>query len=272
MLTVLAVDDEPPALAELAHLLDAEESVQRVLTASDATEALRALESGDVDIAFLDIRMPGLSGLDLARILAKFRQPPAVVFVTAYEDHAVDAFDVGAVDYVMKPYRPHRLTAALHRAVAHRGGETAPNAAPEPSHPDEQRRERREDGTSDTGGSATETIPVERGGVTRFLSREDVLFVEAQGDYARLHTATDSHLVRMPISTLEERWSPAGFVRIHRSYLVPLAQVTELRVDSGQWTVLVAGRPLPVSRRHSRQIRDRLTGRRHPPTAGPVQG
>lgn len=262
MLTVLAVDDEPPALAELAHLLNSEDLVTRVLTAADATAALRALETGDVDVAFLDIRMPGLSGLDLARILARFAHPPVVVFVTAYDEHAVEAFDVGAVDYVMKPYRPARLSAALQRAAAAHaaGGSTTPPASPAGGAAEAAE-------TSDRTEPGSERIPVERGGVTRFLDRAEVIYAEAQGDYTRLHTERSSHLVRVPISTLEDRWAEAGFLRIHRSFLVPLPQVSELRVDGGQWTVVVAGRSLPVSRRHSREIRERLT-KRGPATGG----
>lgn len=234
---VLAVDDEPPALRELAHLLGGDERVDRVLTAADGASALRVLEQEDVDIVFLDIRMPGLSGLDLARVLARFRQPPAVVFVTAYDDHAVDAFDLRAVDYVMKPYRPQRLAAALDRALHHVDVPEVP------------------------GGTDDETIPVELGGVTRFVRRSEIRYVTAQGDYARLHTEDGSHLVRVPLATLEERWADAGFVRIHRSHLVALQHVEEIRVDSGRYTVSVGGRDLTVSRRHTRELRDLLVKR-----------
>ncbi|USQ78211.1 LytR/AlgR family response regulator transcription factor [Ornithinimicrobium faecis] len=238
MPSVLAVDDEPPALREIAHLLSADDRVDRVLTATEGASALRLLEQEDIDIVFLDIRMPGLSGLDLARVLARFRQPPAVVFVTAYETHAVDAFDVQAVDYVMKPYRPARLTAALGRALEHIEGATATA----PDEPDE-------------------SIPVELGGVTRFVRRSEIRFVTAQGDYARLHTADGSHLLRMPLATLEERWAEAGFVRIHRSHLVSLQHVEEIRVDGGRYTVIVGGQGLAVSRRHTRELRDLLVKR-----------
>ena len=180
MPSVLTVDDEPPALREIEHLLSRDPRVGRVLTASDATEALRVLEQEDVNIVFLDIRMPGLSGLDLARVLARFREPPAVVFVTAYEDHAVDAFDIQAVDYVMKPYRPERLAAALGRALDQVAGDDAATSVAE-----------------------DESIPVELGGVTRFLRRSEIIYVTAQGDYARLHTASGSHLLRAPLATLE---------------------------------------------------------------------
>ena len=236
---VLAVDDEPPALREIAHLLSRDARVDRVLTASDGAEALRLLEQEHVDIVFLDIRMPGLSGLDLARVLARFREPPVVVFVTAYENHAVDAFDVQAVDYVMKPYRPERLTAALSRALEQvAGATTAPPAEPQ-----------------------DESIAVELGGVTRFIRRRDIIYVTAQGDYARLHTAQGSHLLRVPLATLEQRWADSGFIRIHRSHLVAVRHVEEIRVDAGRYSVLVAGSELAVSRRHTRDLRDLLVKR-----------
>lgn len=237
-LTVLVVDDERPALDELAYLLSLDDRVGEVRTSDSATEGLRILQEGDVDVVFLDIQMPGLTGLELAQVLARFRRPPALVFVTAHEQHAVDAFELQAVDYVLKPVRANRLAEAVRRVVE--GGErAAPNL-------DAQ-------------------IPVERGGVTRFVNRSDISHVEAQGDYARLHTATGSHLVRIPLTTLEEEWAAAGFVRIHRSLLVSLAHVDEVRMDAGRCTVLVAGPgggiELGVSRRHTRELRDLLLRR-----------
>lgn len=241
MLSVLAVDDEPPALAELAFLLEQNEHVGQVLTAGDGAGALRLLEQQHVDTVFLDIRMPGLSGLDLARVLARFRRPPAVVFVTAYDDHAVTAFDLHAVDYVMKPYRRERLFEAIRRATDAVDGA---RSASSPDDPDD------------------ETISVELGGVTRFIRRSEVAYVSAQGDYARLHTADGgSHLLRVPLATLEDRWAPAGFVRIHRSYLVALTSIEELRADAGRYTVVIGDTTLPVSRRHTRDLRDRLVRR-----------
>ncbi|TDC51466.1 response regulator transcription factor [Jiangella ureilytica] len=240
MLSVLAVDDEPPALAELAFLLEQNEHVGQVLTAGDGAGALRLLEQQHVDTVFLDIRMPGLSGLDLARVLARFRRPPAVVFVTAYDDHAVTAFDLHAVDYVMKPYRRERLFEAIRRATDAVDGARS--------------------SAGDDGDD--ETISVELGGVTRFIRRSEVAYVSAQGDYARLHTADGgSHLLRVPLATLEDRWAPAGFVRIHRSYLVALTSIEELRADAGRYTVVIGDTTLPVSRRHTRDLRDRLVRR-----------
>jgi DNA-binding LytR/AlgR family response regulator len=232
-LHALVVDDEPPALAELAYLLGGDRRVGEVLTASSATEALRALEEHRVDVVFSDIKMPGLDGLDLARVLARFAQRPQVVFVTAYDEHAVDAFEVQATDYVMKPVRPQRLAEAVRRVLE---ATTEPAAA----------------------AADDETIPVELGGVTRFVLRSQVLWVEAQGDYARLHTPEASHLVRVPLTTLEERWAAAGFVRIHRSTLVALQHVDEVRVEGGRCTVRLGAVELAVSRRHTRDLRERL--------------
>lgn len=246
-LRVLAVDDERPALDELAFLLARDPRVTAVHTASDGATALRLLQETPVDAVFLDIRMPGLTGLDLARVLGRFRQAPVVVFVSAYDDHAVDAFEVKAVDYVMKPVREQRLREAVRRvSEARRPG-------PAPVVPD----------------VTDETIPVELGGVTRFIQRSDIRYAEAQGDYARLHTAEGSHLVRIPLSTLEERWAPEGFVRIHRSHLVAIGHIVEVRSEGGRVTVEVAGGDvLQVSRRHTRELRDRLIRQARPGREG----
>lgn len=237
-LRVLAVDDEPPALDELAYLLRADERVAEVRTAGDGATALRLLEDGAVEAVFLDIRMPGLDGLDLARVLGRFTTPPQVVFVTAHDDAAVDAFALRATDYLLKPLRQDRLGEAVRRVCASRAAAPAVPA------------------------DVDETIPVELGGVTRFIQRADVRFVEAQGDYARLHTATDSHLVRVSLATLAERWAAAGFIRVHRSYLVAAGHISELRVEpGGSHAVRVGSVVIPVSRRHSRELKDRLVRR-----------
>ena len=253
MLRALAVDDERPSLEELLYLLNADPRIGSAEGAGDATEALRrinrALESGPdgpdaIDVVFLDIQMPGLDGLDLARLLTGFARPPLVVFVTAHEDFAVQAFDLKAVDYVLKPVRKERLAEAVRRAVELRAAAQRdatpriPVSEPDPDH-----------------------IPVELGGVTRFVSVEDITHVEAQGDYARLHTATGSHLVRIPLTTLEERWRSRGFVRIHRRHLVALRHIGELRLDAGSVSVMVGAEELQVSRRHARELRDLLMRR-----------
>jgi len=241
-LRVLAVDDEAPARAELAYLLERDERVATVLTASDGAEALRLLETTAVDALFVDIRMPGLDGLDLARVLRRFTSPPAVVFVSAYDSHAVEAFDLNAVDYVMKPVREERLTEAVRRVVESRE-RVVIAAAAAPVDPVED---------------PDETIAVELGGVTRFVKRSDVRYVEAHGDYARLVTSDGRHLVRVSLAHLEAEWADAGFVRIHRRWLVALRAIDEVRTDVGRMSLRVGDAVLPVSRRHTRELRDRL--------------
>jgi DNA-binding LytR/AlgR family response regulator len=233
-LRVLVVDDEAPALDELRWLLERDPRVGSVRAAGSAAEALRILQEGGVDGVFLDIHMPGLTGLDLAQVLANFKEPPPIVFVTAHDEHAVDAFELRAVDYVLKPVRQERLAEAVRRLA---------DATARPAEP------------------VDDQIAVERGGVTRFIRRADVKFVEAQGDYARLHTAADTHLLRTPLTTLADEWAGAGFVRIHRSLLVNLAHVREVRMDEGRCTVMVGDVPLQVSRRHTRELRELLTRR-----------
>ena len=228
-LRVLVVDDEMPALDELAWLLRRESEVGEVVTASDATEALRVLHERDVDAVFLDVRMPGLDGLELARVLGRFAVPPAVVFVTAFDDHAVEAFALRAVDYLLKPVSTERLLEALGRVADARAplGEPSAVAAALP-------------GDEPAVDDGLAVLPVELAGRTRFVRRDDVQYAEASGDYTRVHTADDSYLVRTPMAVLEARWAPFGFVRIHRSFLVAVACVSELRATDAGLAVVIA--------------------------------
>ncbi|MGN6239072.1 MAG: LytR/AlgR family response regulator transcription factor [Cellulosimicrobium cellulans] len=270
-LDVLVADDERPVLDELVALLRRDPRVRTVLGVATGSEALRELSSRTVDAAFLDIHMPGLTGLDLARALSRFADRPAVVFVTADEARALEAFDVEAVDYVLKPVRRERLTRAVDRVVervADRagrgagpgvgggvgawgvpdgGGSPSASAAAPPAAPG---REAPED----------ETLVVTVGTTTRLVRRSAVRWVQAQGDYSRLVTDTEQFLVREPLSDLEERWAPAGFLRVHRSYLVDRAAVTAARFGGAQPALVVAGHEVPVSRRMVPAVREALLG------------
>jgi DNA-binding LytR/AlgR family response regulator len=232
-LCVLAVDDEIPALDELTFLLENSSMVSSVRSARSATDALHYMHEERYDVVLLDIAMPGLDGLELARVLARFSDPPAIVFVTAHEQHALEAFEVGGMGYLLKPVTLERLVTTLGRVVS-----------------------RPADGPH---ASSLETIPVEIGSLTRIVARDDVSWVESAGDYVRLHLrGGGNHLVRVPISLLEEKWSDHGFARIHRSFLVALRDIRELRTSEGHTVVGVTDYDLPVSRRHSKELRDRL--------------
>jgi DNA-binding LytR/AlgR family response regulator len=248
----LVVDDEAPALDELSYLLRSMPAVSVVDVAISSSDALRYLQERPYDIVFLDIRMPSLNGIELANVLGRFATPPAIVFVTAYEEYAVSAFEIGACDYLLKPVSAARLRTALSRALG-RPGE--PDAGP--GRPDDRH--------SPGGGVSLGAIPVEVAGRARLVTPGQVCWVEAVGDYVRLHmTEGDARLLRMPISHLEEKWAAHGFIRIHRGYLVSVGKITEFSVSGSNHSVKVSGRWLPVSRRHARDVRDRVlrAGRR----------
>ncbi|MGN7966906.1 LytR/AlgR family response regulator transcription factor [Microbacterium sp. 22179] len=232
MIDVLVADDERPALDELVHLLRTDERIGDILTATTGADALRQLSQRAVRIAFLDIHMPGLLGTELARGLLSLAEPPAVVFVTADDARAVEAFELRAADYLLKPVRAARLRQAVDRVIE-RGD--APSAGDD------------------------EVLPVSIGSAVRFVRRSDIRWVRAQGDYSRLHADGDAgHLVRIPISELEARWADAGFLRIHRSTLVRASAVTEARLSGTDPSVSVGEIVLPVSRRLVPTVREAL--------------
>lgn len=240
-LRVLAVDDVAPALDELCRMLRESPEVSEVVGAGEALGALKLIRGDRFDVVFLDISMPDLDGLELASLLSQLSTPPVLVFVTAYDGHAVTAYDIGAVDYVLKPVRAERLSAALAKVGKMVAADKSERDRAEPA-PD-----------------AMAALPVETGGRTKFVRRSEVQFVEAHGDYVRLYTRSGAHVVRMAISRLEEYWEGTGFVRVHRSFLVALPAVRELRSDSAGG--LIAHTELgdvPVSRRHARDLRERL--------------
>ena len=231
-ISVLVADDEAPAVDELARFLADDPRVAVVYTAASGADAVRHLAVQGVDVVFLDIHMPGLSGFDLARAIGRFDHRPAIVFVTADEDGALEAFDLAAIDYLLKPVRLERLQRCIDRVV---------------------------EALDVVGGAPTtrdEMIAVTTGATTRMIRRDDVHYVQAQGDYARLHTAAASYLVRVPISDLERQWADAGFLRIHRSYLVDLSRLEQFRLGAVHPSVTVAGAELPVSRRLIASVRE----------------
>ncbi len=240
MISVLIADDEQPAIDELAFLLGQDPRIGVIHQAASGAEAIRLLTREPVDAAFLDIHMPGLTGFDLARAMRRFEHRPALVFVTADEEGALEAFDLEAVDYLLKPVRTERLQRSVSRVVeALKAGSAAASTG------------------SGNAAAQPEMIAVTLGGTTRMIRRDEVRYVQAQGDYARLHTEEASYLVRVPMSDLERQWADA-FVRIHRSYLVAIPHLTRIRLGTDHPSVTVGAAELPVSRRLLPALRERL--------------
>jgi DNA-binding LytR/AlgR family response regulator len=234
MINVLVADDELPAVEELAFLLGRDDRIGAVHRASSGAEALRVLDAESVDAVFLDIHMPALSGLDIARAISRSSKPPAIVFVTADEECALEAFELAAVDYLLKPVRAERLAKSVGRI-----SELLKDGATKP-----------------------DMITVDLGGTTRMIRRDDVTYVQAQGDYARLHTGDASFLIRVPLADLEQQWAGAGFIRTHRSYLIALKHVSHIKLAAARPAVTVAGAELPISRRHLPAVREKLEATR----------
>lgn len=254
MTRVLVVDDERPALEDLGRLLETSPSVEDVVLAAGAAQALRLLGEGRFDVVFMDVRMPDIDGLELAKALQRFADPPALVFVSAFEDGAVSVFEHGLqpLDYLMKPVSRARVEQALERVGADERERRVRAGGTRPASPGER------PGNGDSG----EIIPVEhqRGGATRLLDRSTVLYVQAEGDYVRIHADSGRFLVRTALSEIEQRWGEHGFVRVHRSYLANLRRAVEIRPKlGGAVTIVMAdGSEVPVARRQVADLRRRL--------------
>lgn len=225
MLKALVVDDEAPARSELRFLLGEAGGVEVIGEASNAMEALQLIKAIPYDVIFLDINMPGLSGVQLAEALAALANPPAIVFITAHSEHAVKAFEVKATDYLVKPVELDRLRKAVARLTP--VAEQAP--------------------------AKVERIPVEKAGKKLLVSVDDILFIMAKDDYSYLHTEADRYLSTMSLASLETKLEPGGFFRIHRRYLVNLSSVKEVVPMYGGTLLLTLtdanATQIPVSRR-----------------------
>jgi two-component system LytT family response regulator len=241
----LIVDDEPLGRERLRSLLEADPAVTVVGECADGREALAALRSGPCDLVFLDVEMPGLGGLEVARRLGPECRP-VIVFVTAHGRYALPAFEVHAADYLLKPFDRGRFQKALEWAKAHLARRAESPAAA---------------GAAKAGAKPSERITVKSGGRIYFLKAEDVDWVEAAGNYLRLHVGAETHLLRETLSSLEARLDPERFWRIHRSTLVNADRVQELQpLFHGDYAVILRdGTQLTLSRSY-RQSLPRLFG------------
>ena len=234
-LRTLIVDDEPLAIERMQIICARNADLQVVGTASDGAAALRLIEALRPDLVLLDMTMPELDGLAVARSLAGESQPPAVIFVTAHEHFAVEAFDLEAVDYVLKPVTAERLARAVDRAVARR--DTRKGARGESRWLSELWVPHR-----------SELLRIEVGQVSR---------IDAERDYVRLHVGDRSYLLLQTIAGLEERLDPARFIRIHRSTILRRDCIRGLRHDGlGVWSIeLENGEALRIGRTYMAKVK-----------------
>ncbi|BDG59099.1 LytR/AlgR family response regulator transcription factor [Caldinitratiruptor microaerophilus] len=262
-LRALIVDDEAPARLQLRLRLERFPEVEVVGEAQSGREALELLRALDYDVVFIDIRMPGLSGLEVAEAL-KNRQPaPRVVFVTAYEEYALRAFGARAFDYLLKPFDDERLAETIRRlqeAQRERQGPGGGDAAGGSGRPrGEGEGGRTGEGAPGAGPRELQWLLVQRDGVSVPLAVQDVIFVESQGDYVAVVTHAGRFLARYSIQELAQ-WLPASrFVRCHRSYIVNVACVREIApMFNGTYLLRMKDRErseVPVSRSGARRLR-----------------
>jgi two-component system, LytTR family, response regulator LytT len=233
VIRALLVDDEAPARSELRYLLATHPEVEVVGEAATAVEALKLAAAVPYDVVFLDVEMPGLSGLDAARLVHGRRGAPQLVFVTAHEQYAIEAFAVEAFDYLLKPVDPDRLGQVVRRL-----------------------------GKRPTGPAPVQKIPVVSGGETVLLDWDELHYARADGDYSRVHTYDRSYLCTRSLRELEETLPADRFARIHRSYLVNLGKVAAVKrpgADRLRLALDDAERTeLDVARRQSKNVRERL--------------
>jgi DNA-binding LytR/AlgR family response regulator len=246
-LTILAVDDERTQLVDLARLLRSFPTVEDVECAFDGHEALVKASAHRYDAIFLDVRMPDIDGLELGRVLTRFALPPQLVFVSAYDGAAVDAFELRALDYLRKPVSRRRVEEALGRIVA------AIEAAP----PDNGQLLTTPQRAAESDMIAVATA---RGGATRLISRGQVLYVQSHGDFVRIVTEDSRYLLRATLGEIERRWEPFGFVRVHRQYVANLSKAVELRPLLGGTAELAFGddQTVPIARRQVNELGRRL--------------
>jgi two-component system LytT family response regulator len=243
----LVVDDEPIARSRVVSLLRGERDIEVVGECSSGRQALSAIQSLTPELLFLDIQMPEVDGLDLARTL-QVSGAPAVVFVTAYDEYALRAFEVHALDYLLKPFSAERFRAALGRAREHvtqRRAAAVPPPRTSGAVPEAAQRSR---------------LMIKSGGRIHFVRTAEIDWCEAAGNYVRLHVGPQEHLVRDTMSHLESQLDPAQFVRIHRSTIVNADRIQEMHSSfNGEYVVLLrGGTRLTLSRGYREAIQSRL--------------
>ena len=249
-LRAIIVDDEPPARNKIRELIKSEPDVEIVDECTNGREAVQSITSKSPDLVFLDIQMPELDGFGVIEAIGP-EQFPAVIFVTAYDQYAVQAFEVHAIDYLLKPFDRQRFQTALNRVKEHL-------------------RSNRHDDLNQQLNSLlrqlkgpkkqAERFVVKSGGRVFFLKNDEIYWIEAAGNYVRLHVGTETHLLRETMSAIQKKLDPALFIRIHRSTFVNIEKIKELQPwFHGEYVVIMRdGTQLTMSRSYRSNLPDLL--------------
>jgi two-component system LytT family response regulator len=246
----LVVDDEPLARERLMGLLAGEPDIEAIGQCRDGEEAVRAIVEHSPDLVFLDVQMPAMNGFEVIEAVGSERMP-LVIFVTAYDQHALRAFQVRALDYVLKPFDRERFQEALQRARAHiQRDETGDLGRRLLALVKDLRRDQ----------PKTDRLVVKSGGRLFFLRTDEIDWIEAAGNYVRLHVGTTSHLLRETMNAIEGRLDPEKFFRIHRSRIVNMERIQEMQPWlNGEYAVLLrTGTRLTLSRGYREKLQERL--------------
>ncbi len=246
----MVVDDEAMARERVVSLLRQEQDIELIGECSDGQQAVNAINSQQPDLVFLDVQMPAVDGFRVIEQVGPEKMP-AVVFVTAYDEYAVRAFEVHALDYLLKPFGRERFQQTLQHARSHverrRAGDLGKRlmALVQDIKPEPQKLDR---------------LVVKSGGRVFFLRTEDIVWIEAAGNYVRLHLGEDSHLFRETMNGIEARLDPQRFVRIHRSRIVNSDRIKELQPwFNGEYVVVLQnGTRLTLSRGYREKLQERL--------------
>lgn len=242
------VDDEPLARKRLRRLLDAHPSIAVVGEAADGKAALGLIEEEAPDLVFLDVQMPGLNGFE---VLSQLRVRPRVIFITAHDEFAVQAFEEQAIDYLLKPVEPQRLERALDRITA--------DAVSSPAAGDQIERLLK---AVERARPSVRRIPVRKGAKVTLVEPAAIIFCRAEDKYAVLYTADGEHIVDRTLDELERSLDPEAFLRVHRSALVNLAFVRDLTsIEGGRFVITLkdaSASQVYASRSGAKALRDRL--------------
>ena len=246
MIQAVLADDEALARAKLRQLLAEERGVDEVGEAANAEETFELVRAAKPQVVFLDVHMPGMDGLDIAAELSRGKDapPPHIIFTTAHDQYALRAFEVHAVDYLLKPFSRERLSSAIERARKQINTQQTSG----------------QHSSSSPGRYASRIVFKSRGRIV-FLPLSDIRWISAEENYVRIRTATETHLLRETMARLQEKLDPEVFLRIHRSSIVNLQFVKEVRTEAdGEYSVvLLNGEKVSMSRSYRARITDLLT-------------